>query len=131
MLKTSTNSVRIYYPKFDREQLIQKLKERLDALEEKLPLQLVVLFGSYAKGNYTVASDIDLLIVHKGEERKDAFATVKKIFSIPLLEPHVYSEDQYEKLKGNISKMIETGVVLFSSLSTDLEIAGEKHALNV
>lgn len=114
MLKKSTNSVRIYYPKFDREQLIQRLKERLDALEEKLPIQLVVLFGSYAKGNYTVASDIDLLIVHEGEERKDAFATVKKTFSIPRLEPHVYSEDEYERLKGKISKMIENGVVLFS-----------------
>lgn len=94
--------------------MIQRLKERLDALEEKLPLQLVVLFGSYAKGNYTVASDIDLLIVHKGEERKDAFVTVKKTFSIPCLEPHVYSEYEYESLKGNISKMIENGVVLFS-----------------
>jgi predicted nucleotidyltransferase len=114
MQKKSSSSVRIYYPKFDREQLIQKLKERLDALEEKLPLQLVVLFGSYAKGNYTVASDIDLLIVYKGQERKDAYATIKKIFSIPLLEPHVYSEDQYERLKGNISKMIEDGVALFS-----------------
>lgn len=113
MLKKSSNSVRIYYPKFDRECLIQKLKERLGALEEKLPLQLVVLFGSYAKGNYTVASDIDLLIVHKGEERKDAFAIVKKTFSIPRLEPHVYSEDGYERLKGTISKMLENGVVLF------------------
>ena len=114
MLKKSSSSVRIYYPKFDREWLIQRLKERLDALEEKLPLQLVVLFGSYAKGNYTVASDIDLLVVHKGEERKDAFAIVKKTFSIPRLEPHVYSEGKYERLKGNISKMIENGVVLFS-----------------
>ena len=114
MQKKSSSSVRIYYPKFDREQLIQRLKERLDALEEKLPLQLVVLFGSYAKGNYTVASDIDLLIVHEGEERKDAYATVKKTFSIPHLEPHMYSEGQYERLKGNISKMIENGIVLFS-----------------
>jgi predicted nucleotidyltransferase len=92
--------------------LIEKLKEKLDFLEEKLPLLLVVLFGSYAKGNYTVASDIDLLIIYKGEERKDAFAIAKKTLNIYSLEPHVYSEDEYEKLKGSIHKMIENGVVL-------------------
>lgn len=119
MLKKSSSSVRIYYPKFDREWLIRRLKERLGALEVKLPLQLVVLFGSYAKGNYTVASDIDLLIVYKGQERKDAFAIVKKTFSVPRLEPHVYSEGRYEGLKGIISKMIENGIVLFSKDGPD------------
>jgi len=69
MLKGSSDSVRICYPKFDSHQLVQRLRESIKALEEKIPLLLVVLFGSYAKGNYTVASDIDLLIVYKGGGR--------------------------------------------------------------
>jgi len=44
----------------------------LDELKERLYLLLVVLFGSYAKGNYTVASDVDLLVVYDGEKREDA-----------------------------------------------------------
>jgi predicted nucleotidyltransferase len=114
MLKGSSGSVRVYYPHFDKQQLIQRLREELKLLEKEIPLLLVVLFGSYAKGNYTVASDVDLLVVYEGEERKDIFATVKKTVSIPRLEPHVYSESEYEELKGSVYRMIENGVVLFS-----------------
>jgi predicted nucleotidyltransferase len=114
MRKRSSSSVRIFYPKFDREELIQKLKNKIEDLSRKLPLSLVILFGSYAQGNYTVASDVDLLIVYRGNERKDAFATVKKTLEIPLLEPHVHSEEQYERLRTVIGPMIADGVILFS-----------------
>ncbi len=49
--------------------------------------------GSYARGNYTVASDVGLLVVYAGSAREGAFARVKKTLGIPSLEPHVYSED--------------------------------------
>lgn len=114
MQKGSSSSVRVFYPRFDKKGLIEELKKRLDGLQKKLPLSLVVLFGSYAKGNYTVASDIDLLVVYKDRVRKDAFAMVKKVLNIPLLEPHVYSEDEYKGLKEVINRMIASGVVLFS-----------------
>lgn len=114
MQKESPSSVRIFYPRFNREELIKRLKEKLGDLAKKLPLSSVVLFGSYAQGNYTIASDVDLLIVYGGKKRKDAFATVKKTLDIPLLEPHVYSEDEYKRLKDVIGRMIADGVVLFS-----------------
>jgi len=114
MRKESSSSVRIFYPKFDRKELVQKLKKKIKELAKEIPLSLVVLFGSYAHGNYTVGSDIDLLVVYKGKERKDAFATVKKTLSISLLEPHVYSENEYEALRSVIAPMIAKGVVLFS-----------------
>jgi len=85
----------------------------MEKLEERLPLRLVVLFGSYARGKYTVASDVDLLVVYRGEEREDAFATVKKTLDIPLLEPHVHTEDEYERQKSLIDRMVADGVVLF------------------
>jgi len=47
----------------------------LDELKERLYLLLVVLFGSYAEGNYTVASDVDLLVVYDGEKRKRSMKT--------------------------------------------------------
>jgi len=115
MRKESSSSVQIFYPKFDKKELIQKLKKKIEELAKELPLSLVVLFGSYAQGNYTVASDVDLLIIYRGKERKDAFATVKKTLDIPLLEPHVHSEDEYKRLRSVIARMIAKGVVLFSS----------------
>ncbi len=73
-----------------------------------------MLFGSYAKGNYTVASDMDLLVVYEGRDRKDAFATVKRTISIPRLEPHTYSESEYESVKETLCKMTGEGVILFT-----------------
>ena len=80
---------------------------------DRLPLKLVVLFGSYAKGNYTTASDINLLIVYEGEKREGAFAITEKTITISRLEPHVYTENEYEQLKGTIDRMVERGLVLF------------------
>jgi predicted nucleotidyltransferase len=94
--------------------LIKRLKKKLKDLARELPVSLVVLFGSYARGNYTVASDVDLLVVYQGKEREDAFATVKKTFDISRIEPHVYSEDEYERLRNVLGGMVAGGVVLFS-----------------
>ena len=114
MLKESSSSVQIFYPKFDRMRLIEELKKKLEDTKRKLPISLVVLFGSYAQGNHTVASDVDLLVVYKGEKREDAFGTVKKTLDVPLLEPHVYTEDEYERMRGVIGRMVRNGVVLYS-----------------
>jgi hypothetical protein len=94
--------------------LIQRLQQKLGYLSKELPLLLVVLFGSYAQGNYTVASDVDVLIVYEGRGRKDAFATAKKTLDIPLLEPHVYSEDEFQQYRDVIARMEAGGIVLFS-----------------
>lgn len=115
MRKESSTSVRIFYPKFDKEELIQTLKKKMEELARKLPLSFAVLFGSYARGNHTVTSDVDILIVYRGKERKNAFATVKKTLDIFLLEPHVHSENEYESLRRVIDRMIVDGVVLFES----------------
>jgi hypothetical protein len=107
--------VRVFYPKYSRAQVVRLIGEGVPYLQRSLPLTLVVLFGSYAKGTYTVASDIDLLVVYSGEKRDDAFAVTKKTIAVPGLEPHVYTEDEYSKLKTTIDKMIEGGVVLVPS----------------
>ncbi|RKY66666.1 MAG: hypothetical protein DRQ02_08475 [Candidatus Latescibacterota bacterium] len=115
MQRESSSSVRIFWPKFDREALIRKLKEGVKELERRLPLRRVVLFGSYSRDSYTVASDVDLLVVYKGHHREDGFSIVKRVLDIPLLEPHLYSEEEYEGLKGRIDRMTAEGVVLFSA----------------
>jgi len=53
------------------------------------------------------------LVVYRGEPRDDAFAVVKKIVSVPGLEPHVYCEDEYRRLEDRIVRMTEGGIVLF------------------
>jgi predicted nucleotidyltransferase len=116
MPQISSSSVKIFYPKHNREQIIEAIQGAIPKLQEQLSLKLVALFGSYAKGNYTVASDIDLLIVYNGRERQDAYALCKRTLRIPRLEPHVYAEGEYGEMKPTIDRMIKDGVVLFDHL---------------
>ncbi len=106
-------SVKVFYPDLTRADVIRLLTERLPALNEKLPLVRAILFGSYARGNYTAASDIDLLVIYRGRKRADAFATVKMTLGLPRLEPHVYSEAEARRLARVINRMAQGGVVLW------------------
>lgn len=115
MPSESSGSVRIFWPRFSREELLQVLAKRLRRLAEKLPLVRVVLFGSYAKGNYTAGSDVDLLVVYRGPPRPDAYALVWYTLQIPGLEPHVYAEEEYLNLRATIERMCQDGVVLYPS----------------
>jgi predicted nucleotidyltransferase len=98
-----------------REEAVERIRKSLDSLREEFQLEKVILFGSYARGNYTAASDVDLLVVYSGRERKNGYAVCKKIIKIPRLEPHVYSEREYEEMKETVDKMTRDGVVLFRS----------------
>lgn len=64
MRSRSSGSVKITFPRYERGEVIQKLQERIDALRAVLPITRVVLFGSYATGHHTAASDIDVLVVY-------------------------------------------------------------------
>lgn len=86
------------------------LSERLGELNRLLPIVKVVLFGSYARGGRTVRSDIDILVIYKGEIRDDAYALTRKVLAIPRLEPHLYTEEEYETMKETVDKMIAGGV---------------------
>jgi exopolysaccharide biosynthesis polyprenyl glycosylphosphotransferase len=110
--------VRVFYPELSQAEVIKSLSERLEELKQRLPVVRVVLFGSYAKGGYTVGSDIDLLIVYQGEARPEAYALAKQTLSLPRLEPHLYTKTEHEQLHETICKMTEGGIVLLSQEST-------------
>ncbi|MDR7482189.1 MAG: nucleotidyltransferase domain-containing protein [Armatimonadota bacterium] len=114
MPRPSRSSVRVSYPRFDRDQLLALLRQRLPALQARLPLRRVVLIGSWARGRQTAASDIDLLVVYDGPPREDAFATVKRALGISQLEPHVYSAAEARAVRDRLARMAAGGVVVFS-----------------
>ncbi len=93
-----------------------------------LPIRKVLLFGSYAKGQVTPDSDIDLLVVLEDyddpgtyDEWQQKKLIVRRVlreinnkFAIDLL---VYTIPQYEKVKNNMNsfqrEIHETGKVLY------------------
>lgn len=110
----SSGSVQIFWPAFDRAELIRRLGAGVRRLEGELPLVRVVLFGSQAAGRATVGSDVDLLIVYRGDPRPDAYAAAKRAFGVPRVEPHLYTEAQYRAAATTVERMTRVGVTLFS-----------------
>lgn len=105
-------SVRVFSPPYSRDQLVELLRGYLPALVSALPLRRVVLFGSWATGRATAFSDIDLLVVHAGAPRDDAYGLIRKLVPIRGLEPHVYAEAQAAALEPTTRRMTRDGIVL-------------------
>jgi hypothetical protein len=107
----SSSTVKVYYPKYRRDELIQYLRQRVELLAQHFPLRLVMLFGSYAEGRYTAASDIDLLVVYEGMKRDDVYKIVWDIIALPNLQPHIYTANEWNMLKPRGWK----GVVIYQA----------------
>ncbi len=105
-------SVRVFSRPYSRDQLVELLRGHLPALAGALPLRRVVLFGSWATGRATAFSDIDLLVVHAGAPRPDAYALVRELVPMRGLEPHVYAEADAAALDPTIRRMTRDGIVL-------------------
>jgi predicted nucleotidyltransferase len=115
MQPRSSGSVKVFYPPWNREALLVRLREGVIALCEVLPLVRVVLFGSYARGRQTVASDIDLLVVYAGAVRGDAYALVRRTLDLRRLEPHVYAEEEYTQVRETLDRMVQDGITVYSA----------------
>ena len=101
-------------------EIVEKLKKEYDPLK-------IILFGSYAYGNPTKDSDIDLFILKKTHERWiDRFVQVKRIVydshcTMPV-SPLVYTPDEMEERlrigDDFIKEIIKKGVVLYEKTSS-------------
>ncbi len=109
----SFGSVKVFYPEYSRDELIERLREGVRRLAAVLPLKRAVLFGSWSRGRATAFSDVDLLVVYAGEPREDAFRLVLSTLNLRGLEPHVYAEDEAKSLEATLNRMTEDGVVLY------------------
>lgn len=103
MAERSSNTVRVYYPELSREEIIDRLKEGAELLSKSLPLRAIILFGSYAEGRHTAASDIDLLVVLEDPRRKDDYSTCWDAFKIPQLELHIYTVSEYKMRRSGLT----------------------------
>jgi len=96
-------------------EIVEKLKNDYKPLK-------ITLFGSYAYGNPTEDSDIDLLILKNTKKRRvDRFVEVKRIIYNPNckipISPLVYSPKELEERlrigDDFIKEIIQKGIVLY------------------
>lgn len=102
----------VFYPRASRAELLATLRAHLPALAATLPVERVVLFGSWAEGRATRASDVDLLVVYADPPQAEAYALVRRALPVRGLEPHVYAASEAERLAPTLARMARDGVEL-------------------
>ncbi len=102
----------------EREKVEKEIASIVETLRQYRPKR-IILFGSFARGDYHALSDIDLLIV-KDSEKKFTERIVEVLdlcdSTIPV-EPLVYTQAEYDRLlaEGNsfIKQALSEGRVLY------------------
>ena len=96
----------------------------VNAILSEVDAEKVILFGSYARGDNTHSSDLDLLIIEKGKfsKQRSRWNEVIKIrkalkkFTIPK-DILVFSEDEVSYWKDSLNHIIpaclKEGIVLY------------------
>jgi len=85
------------------------------AVKDRHPVLKIFLYGSYAKGNHTPDSNIDVVIDEEDHSRRieitaDLFRLARKIHS--AIEPKCIFRDEFEKCENAsiLSEIIRTGI---------------------
>lgn len=84
-------------------------------LSKKIPIEKVIIFGSYAKGNPHKYSDVDIAIF------SDYFKDMSRVDGIHFLllnamdydidlEPQPFTIDEYNEPIGLVSEILRTGI---------------------
>ena len=82
-----------------REEIFEALKNFVKELKEKLPVQEVFLYGSFATGNIHEGSDIDLIIVGDFKERfVERIGKILEMTDLPI-EPLVYTPEEFKTMQ--------------------------------
>ena len=75
-------------------------------IAEDLPKdEIVLLFGSYAKGTATERSDIDLLIINKNSEKNASFSKHELLYK-KTINPIIVSRKEFEQMLGDTEENV-------------------------
>lgn len=96
-------------------QVERTIKAYLENISRIIPIDKAILFGSYAKGNYSVDSDIDLAIFSSYFDDKDRLESFRLLFleamEFPFdIQPQPFTKDEMLKPDGIVTEIINTGV---------------------
>lgn len=96
----------------DKSDALNIASKYADAVKSKYGFVRVILFGSYAKGNYHKDSDIDIAVILKDynnliETQLDLMRIRRKIDS--RIEPHPFREKDFEATNPIVNEILKYG----------------------
>lgn len=98
----------------DRERVEEIAKIYTSIVKSEINIVAAYLYGSYAKGNYTDDSDIDIAIVGDGFTGDNIDDTMKlmrlrrKVDN--RIEPHPFKSDEFDISNPFVKEIITTGI---------------------
>lgn len=89
--------------------------EYIYKLNQQIPVEKAILFGSYAKGNYSIDSDVDLAIfspVFENMTRVDGltFLLMQALGYKIDIQPQPFTMKDYIEKTGLVDEILKTGV---------------------
>lgn len=124
MREESSNSAGIKFLRIDYEKVFNYLKEYAERIVKRGDAELVILFGSLARGDYTATSDADVLVI-SSKAKDDRFIDRPLKFMDPKapipLEPKVLTIEEAVKMSRRkerfMKDVLQKGIILAGDTS--------------
>ncbi len=96
----------------DKRDVIEIAEKYARAVKSKYGFVRIILFGSYAKGNYNEDSDIDIAVILKDysnliDTQVDLMRLRRKIDS--RIEPHPFKEKDFDRTNPMVDEILKHG----------------------
>ena len=100
------------------------VKKFINLIVKKFNLKKIIIFGSFARGDYHKGSDLDLIIVGEFKERFiDRIGKIIELNKSDLeIDVMVYTEEEFQKMikerRPFIEQALEEGIVVYEKRDT-------------
>ena len=100
------------------------VKRFINLIVKKFNLKKIIIFGSFARGDYHKGSDLDLVIVGEFKERFiDRIGKIIELNESDLeIDVMVYTEEEFQKMikerRPFIEQALEEGIVVYEKRDT-------------
>ncbi len=100
------------------------VKRFINLIIKKYNLKKIIIFGSFARGDYHKGSDLDLIIVGEFKERFiDRMGKIIELNDSDLeIDAMVYTEEEFQKMikerRPFIEQALEEGIVVYEKRDT-------------
>ena len=105
--------------------LTNRLRVVVENLKDVFSPIKIVLFGSYARGDFRNDSTIDIFVIAETEARfvDRIRSAIEVTGGFPPIEPLIYTPEEFELMQkqgeGSIDSAIDEGVVLYERTNGD------------